>query len=238
MNAIRAAILCVVSALGACWLCSLPVQADGVGSAAGPQGKVDFNRDIRPILSNNCFQCHGPDEKERKGGLRLDTEEGALTDLGGHAAIVRGKPEESELVRRVSAAEKGKGMPPQKTGKKLTPREIELLTRWIKQGAPYAKHWAYVKPTRSAPPLVKGSAWPRNAIDQFLLARLEAEGLKPSPEADRHALVRRVALDLTGLPPTPEEVAAFLNDARPDAYEKLVDRFLAKEAYGEHWARM
>lgn len=233
MNAKRAAASCVVLAACACGLGGFGAQPEKPQRPA----TIDFNRDIRPILSNNCFQCHGPDEKERKGSLRLDTQEGALADLGGHAALVRGKPEESELLRRVTASA-GKVMPPRKTGKKLTSQHVELLTRWIKQGAPYARHWAYVKPAPPALPAVKDPLWPRNPIDHFILARLEREGLKPPPEADRLALLRRVALDLTGLPPTLAEAEAFLKDQSPDAYEKVVDRLLQKEAYGEHWARM
>jgi mono/diheme cytochrome c family protein len=214
----------------------------GVGFLAPPAGRaadaVDFNRDIRPILANNCFRCHGPDVKERKADLRLDTEDGAFADLGGHAAVVRGKPADSELIARVTATDPAQLMPPRKTGKKLTSREIDLLTRWIKQGAPYARHWAYVKPVRPPLPLVKNGTWPRNPIDSFILARLEREGLHPSPEADRYALVRRLSLDLTGLPPTEEEVEQFVRDRSPAAYEHLVDRLLDKPAYGEHWARL
>jgi mono/diheme cytochrome c family protein len=202
-------------------------------AAADPAGKVDFNRDIRHILSNNCYACHGPDEKVRKADLRLDTREGA-TD---NAAIVPGKPEQSELVKRISATD-GEVMPPPKTGKKLTRREIELLTEWVRQGAPYAKHWSYVKPERPPLPAVKDKDWSKNGIDHFILARLEREGLRPQPEADRYALIRRASLDLTGLPPTVEEVDAFVADKSPDAYEKLIDRLLAKPAFGEHWARM
>ncbi len=202
-------------------------------TAADPAGRVDFNRDIWPILSNNCYACHGPDEKVRKADLRLDTREGA-TD---NAAIVPGKPEQSELVKRISATD-GEVMPPPKTGKKLTRREIELLTEWVRQGAPYAKHWSYVKPERPPLPAVKDKGWPRNGIDNFILARLEREGLRPQPEADRYALIRRASLDLTGLPPTVEEVDAFVADKSPDAYVKLIDRLLAKPAFGEHWARM
>jgi mono/diheme cytochrome c family protein len=205
---------------------------------AQAQGTVSFNRDIRPILSNTCFGCHGPDDKARKADLRLDTEDGLFGDRGDHAVVVRGKPEQSEMIARITASEPAKRMPPRKSGKKLTPQEIDLIARWIKQGAPFARHWAYSKPIRPALPKVKDSNWPKNPIDSFLLSRLEREGLRPSPEADRYALIRRLSLDLTGLPPALEEVDAFVNDRDPEAYEKLVDRLLAKTAYGEHWAHL
>ncbi|MBN9119103.1 MAG: PSD1 domain-containing protein [Planctomycetes bacterium] len=192
---------------------------------------MDFNRDVRPILSNNCFQCHGPDEKTRKAKLRLDTPDGAAT------AIVAGKPDQSELVTRLTATPDDESvMPPAKTGKKLTAREVEIMKQWVKEGATFSAHWSYVKPQR---PEVPKAAFPStNPIDAFVFARLEAEKLKPSPEADRYALARRVALDLTGLPPTPEEVERFVNDKGADAYETFVDKLLAKPAFGEHWARM
>src|SRR5262245_17319847 len=199
---------------------------------------VDFNRDVRPILSNNCFACHGPDEKVRKADLRLDTRDGATADLGDHAAVVPGKPDASELVQRIASDRPGKRMPPAKTGKSLSKADIDVLTRWVKEGAPYAKHWAYVPPTRPELPAVKNATWPKNPIDRFIVARLEREGLSPSAEADRHALARRLALDLTGLPPTLAEADAFVKDRSPDAYEKYVDQLLRKESYGEHWARM
>jgi hypothetical protein len=208
--------------------------------AAQPK-KLDFNRDIKPILSNNCYQCHGPDPAERKGGtagLRLDTAEGALADQGGHAAIVPGKPEASELIARIKSADADAKMPPPQSGKKLSPQEIELLTQWIRDGAGYEGHWSYGKPVRPPLPTVKAADWPKNEIDYFILARLEREGLGPMPEADRYALIRRVSLDLTGLPPTIAEVDEFVNDQDPKAYEKLVERLLAKQSYGEHWARM
>ncbi len=202
---------------------------------------VDFNRDIRPILSNNCFFCHGPDEKERKGGgdgLRLDTTTGAFADLGGHAAVVKGKPEESELIKRVAETDPDLMMPPPKSGKKLTAREVELLKLWVKQGATFSKHWSYLKPVRPEVPQVRASQFPiRNPIDAFIQQKLEREGLKPAPEADRFTLIRRVSLDLTGLPPSLAEVDEYVNDKSPDAYEKLVARLLKKNAYGEHWAR-
>ena len=215
-----------------------------IPAALSAAGDIDFNRDIRPILSNNCFHCHGPDAKERKGGnkkqggLRLDTNEGMLTEFDGIAAVVPGKPDESELILRITTDDKTDLMPPRKTGKKLAAREIELLTNWIKQGAPFARHWSYVKPKRPALPSVSNKSWPKNAIDYFVLSRLDREGLKPSPAADRYAIIRRLSLDLTGLPPTVEETDAFVNDKSANAYEKLVDRLLAKKTYGEHWARM
>src|SRR3954471_15371935 len=194
---------------------------------------IDFNRDVRPILSNKCFACHGPDEKERKAKLRLDTREGAID-----SAVVAGKPEASELVRRLTA-EPHEAMPPKKSGKTLSQREIDTLTRWVKEGAPYSAHWAYVKPTRPAVPQIRSpKSEIRTPIDNFLLARLQKEGLTPQPPADRYTLIRRVSLDLTGLPPTVAEVDAFVNDPAQDAYEKLVDRLLARPAFGEHWARM
>jgi Protein of unknown function (DUF1553)/Protein of unknown function (DUF1549)/Planctomycete cytochrome C/NedA-like, galactose-binding domain len=217
--------------------CSTWILLIALFATPGARGQpVDFNRDVRPILSNNCFACHGPDEKVRKADLRLDTKEGAVADLGDHAAIVPGKPDESELVKRITAT--SKVMPPAKTGKKLSKAEIDTLTRWVKEGATYARHWAYVVPVRPELPAVKNAAWPRNAIDRFLLARLEKERLAPSPEADRYALARRLALDLTGLPPTVAEAEAFVKDPSPDAYETYVDLLLRKESYGEHWARL
>jgi hypothetical protein len=201
----------------------------------------DFQREIRPILSNNCFKCHGPDEKERKGGkegnagLRLDTEEGSRADLGdGAVAIAPGHPEQSELIARITTTDKDDLMPPPKSGKKLKPHEIELLTAWIKNGGKFVRHWSYEKPKR----IELSQPATGNPIDAFILARLDKEGLKPQAEADRMTLIRRVSLDLTGLPPSVEDVDAFVNDTAPDAYAQLVDRLLASPAYGEHWARM
>ncbi|MFO0801151.1 MAG: PSD1 and planctomycete cytochrome C domain-containing protein [Gemmataceae bacterium] len=191
---------------------------------------VDFNRDVRPILSNNCFACHGPDEKERKGDLRLDTKDGALD------AIVPGNPAKSELLARVRSAEPTEVMPPAKSGKKLTPRELDVLDRWVKQGGAYSPHWAYVPPTRPVAPATKHPV--ATPVDSFLFYRLEREGLSPQPEADRYALLRRVALDLTGVPPTWAEAEAFAKDAGAGAYERQVDRLLASPRFGEHWARM
>ena len=198
--------------------------------------EVEFNRDIRPIFSDKCYTCHGPDKANRKSKLRFDTEAGAKQDLGGHFAIVPGDPAKSELVRRITAEKPAMRMPPIWSGYKLTDHEIGLISRWIEQGAKWEKHWAFIPPKRRPLPDVKDGNWPRNAIDNFVLARLEREGVDHSPEADRERLIRRVTLDLTGLPPTPAEVDAFLNAKSPDAYEKNVDRLLASPRYGERMA--
>jgi hypothetical protein len=220
------------------WLTLIAFVIPAAGANEDPPLKVDFTRDIRPILANNCLLCHGPDPKARKGDLRLDTREGAMADLGGHAALVPGKPEASELVKRVTAADPEELMPPLKSGKKLSPREVELLRRWIAEGAVYSKHWAFVKPVRPALPAVKDAAWVRNEVDRFVLARLEKEGLRPSPEADRSALARRLSLDLVGLPPDAAEVERFVADRDPEAVAAYVDRLLASPAFGERWAKM
>jgi mono/diheme cytochrome c family protein len=223
----------VPAAFLASWLL-VPAAADpGAG-----EGKVDFGRDIRPILANHCLLCHGPDPEARKADLRLDTREGALADLGGHAAVVPGKPDRSEMLARVLSKDRDEVMPPPKHGRRLDPKETALLRRWIEQGAPYQAHWAFVKPERAAPPAVKNPAACRNEVDRFVLARLEQEGLAYSPEADRLTLIRRLTLDLTGLPPTVEEADAFAADGDPHAYEKQVDRLLASPAYGERWAKV
>lgn len=200
---------------------------------------VDFQKEIRPILSDNCFNCHGPDEQSRKAGLRLDLREAALKGgKSGAPAIVPGNAEESDLIWRIADDDPNAAMPPAKTGKKLTPKQVELLRAWIDGGASYEGHWAFTPPKRPEVPAVKDSAWVRNPIDAFILARLEREGLHPSPEASKETLLRRLSLDLIGLPPTPEEVDAFLADESPDAYEKQVDRLLASPHYGERWGRI
>lgn len=210
-----------------------------ITSAAEPQGKVDFNRDIRPLISKSCFNCHGPDEGHRKAGLRLDRRDDALIELEtGSRAIVPGKPAESELYLRITSTDDGDRMPPKGSGHELSAEQIATIGRWIEQGAPYARHWSFVKPERPAEPKVAQSNWARNSIDRFILAHQEAAGLKPSAEADRYTLIRRLSLDLRGLPPTPKEVQAFVHDSSPEAYEKVVDAFLADPAYGERWARM
>lgn len=199
---------------------------------------VDFNREVRPILSNRCFFCHGPDEGERQAGLRLDQRESALqAHDSGEIAIVPGDADASELIVRIASDDESLRMPPAEHGEALTKAEIETLRRWIAEGAKYAQHWAYEPPVRPAPPQVENVAWSRSAIDRFILARMKQEGLEPSEPADKYALIRRVSLDLTGLPPTIEEVDAFVADEDPLAYERLVDRLLASEAYGERWAK-
>ncbi len=212
-------------------------------NAHAADSPIDFNRDIRPILSNRCWKCHGPDEKERQAGLRFDSRDGVIAKLeSGKTAVVAGKPDESELIRRITSDSADERMPPAGHGKALDAREVELLRAWIRQGANFAKHWSYEKPVRPTVPDLKSQisdfkSQIRNPIDNFVFARLEREGLKTSPEADRYALGRRVALDLIGLPPTVVEIEEFVKDSDPQAYEKFVDRMLAKDSYGEHWAR-
>ncbi|XAM01405.1 DUF1549 domain-containing protein [Phycisphaeraceae bacterium D3-23] len=198
------------------------------------EGPVSYNRDIRPILSDNCFQCHGPDERMRDetGGMRLDVREEALS----FEVIVPGDPDASPVMQRIRSTNRNTIMPPPETHRSVTPEEAELLARWIEEGARYEPHWAFIPPVAPELPEVSDTDWCRNDIDRFVLARLDAEGLSPSPEADKRTLIRRVSLDLTGLPPSPEEVDAFLADDSPDAYEKVVDRLLASPHYGERMA--
>ena len=212
----RAACVAVSCFLSACFL------SMGAGSAT----PVSFNRDIRPILSDNCFSCHGPDAGHRQADLRLDVRDDAVTA----GAIVPGKPAESTLVSRINATDPGELMPPPELHKKLDAKQKELITRWIEEGAEYQKHWAYEQPVKVAVPA--GT----NGVDHLVRKRLAEVGLAPSPEADRRTLIRRLSLDLLGLPPTPDEVAAFVADTRPDAYVLLVDRLLASPHYGEQMA--
>jgi len=206
--------------------------------AAGPsESRSDYTRDIRPILSSHCFQCHGPDDKARKGHLRLDERTSAVKVLpSDNRAIVPGNPDESELLERVTTDDDTLAMPPRKLGQRLTAAEVAALRRWIEQDATYARHWAYVKLIQPEPPPVSDPSWPKNAIDRFTLARLDREGLQPSSTASQLTLLRRVALDLTGLPPSPDEVELVESDHRPDAYERAVDRLLARPSFGERWA--
>jgi mono/diheme cytochrome c family protein len=203
---------------------------------AADQVPVDFNRDIRPILSDHCFQCHGPDEKKRKGELRLDTEAGAFADHDGTHAVVAHDLNKSELFRRITTSDEAERMPPVKFARQLSSQQVELLKRWIEQGATWQKHWSLIPPVRAELPAVKQPTWCQNPIDYFVLQRLEREGLSPSAEADRATLIRRVTLDLTGLPPTPAEVTAFVQDPSTSAYEQVVDRLLKSPRYGERMA--
>jgi hypothetical protein len=203
-------------------------------AAAGP----DFNRVVRPILSNRCFKCHGPDKANQEAGLRLDLRAAAIAELdSGERAIVPGHTGSSGVVARIMSDDPDLVMPPPHTKVSLSADEKRILTEWIAAGAEYAPHWAFVQPVRPEPPAVRDEGRVRNPIDRFVIARLEAEGLAPAAEVDRAALCRRVHLDLIGLPPSPVELAAFLADTSPDAYEQLVDRLLASPRYGERWAR-
>jgi hypothetical protein len=214
----------------------------GTSTAAPPDAKtveskhVDFTRDVHPILSDKCFACHGPDDKSRMAGLRLDTREGAFAERKNGPVIKAGDAAASRLFIRVSHEKPAMRMPPPASDRVLTPAEIDTLRRWIDQGAKWATHWAYTAPERPEPPPTKNSKWARNPIDQFILSRLERESLHASPEAEKTTLLRRVTFDLTGLPPTIAEVDAFLADKSRDAYEKVVDRLLASPRYGERMA--
>jgi hypothetical protein len=212
---------------------SLPgVAADSAGAA-----RLDFNRSIRPILSDNCFACHGPDAQTRQADLRLDVKDGgAFEDRDGHRVIVPGDSAKSQLFHRITSPDEATRMPPVSTGMKLTGKQIELIQQWIDEGAKWEQHWAFEPPVRPAVPEVKQKGWGRTPIDSFVLARLEQEGLQPAHGTDKATLLRRVSLDLTGLPPTPQELDAFLADPSPDAYEKQVDRLLASPHYGERMA--
>ncbi len=219
---------------GAAWLGSTAVAA----STPGDDAPIDFNREIRPILSDNCFACHGPDSKTRAAGLRLDIGSGAFAKLqGGGFAIVPGDSSASEVIRRVSSADPNDVMPPADSNKKLTPEQIALLKRWIDQGAKWQEHWAFVPPQKPPLPAVKNAGWARNPYDYFILAKLEAQGMTPAPPANRSTLIRRLYLDLTGLPPTLEQLDAAMKDARVDWYERLVDELLASPHYGEMMAQ-
>jgi hypothetical protein len=205
-------------------------------TARRPDPAVEFNRDIRPILSDKCFACHGPDENKRMSPLRLDTRDGALADLGGRFAILPGDAEGSGLINRVNSGDSLARMPPSYSGKSLSDHEKELLRSWIDQGAHWQNHWSFRPPVRPEPPAVSDPEWVRNPIDRFVLARLEGTGLKPSPEADPAALIRRVSLDLTGFPPEREDLDRFLEDPTGEAYERAVDRLLNSPRYGERMA--
>ncbi len=220
------------------FLAALTVAFSYVPLASGEESALSFNKDIRPILAEHCFTCHGQDGAARKAGLRLDTAEGASALLkSGAAAVVPGAPENSTLIHRITTSDADDRMPPSDKGDALDPADIETLRTWIAQGAPVEAHWAYIAPVKPPVPAVNNTAWPRNDIDRFVLARLDKEGLSPSPEADRYTLLRRLSLDITGLPPTVEEADAFVADQRADALEWVLDRLFASPHYGEHRAR-
>ena len=203
-----------------------------LGTNVGAQQSVRYNRHVRPIFADRCFKCHGRDEKNRQAELRLDVREEAIK-----LAIVPGQADQSELISRLSA-DGDERMPPVDSHKRpLDQQQIKILRQWINEGALYEPHWAFVPPVRPVLPRVEDASWVRNSLDRFVLARLENKGLRPSPEADRHTLIRRVSLDLTGLPPTPNEVEEFVNDDSSRAYERVVDRLLQSKYYGEHLAR-
>src|ERR1041384_7099504 len=212
----------------------LPLAAAGLSLAA--EKPVDFDRDVRPILSDNCFTCHGPDDKRRMANLRFDTEDGLFADRGSYKIITPGDPAKSRIFTRISAATPATRMPPPQAGTTLTETQIATVRKWIEQGAKWERHWSFVPPRRADLPAVRNEKWVRNPIDRFVLARLERGNLKPSPEADRATLLRRLSFDLTGLPPTTAELDAFLADKSPNAYEKQVDRLLALPQYGERMA--
>ncbi|HEX3742286.1 MAG TPA: DUF1553 domain-containing protein [Bryobacteraceae bacterium] len=213
-------------AIGAALLCAQALVAQ----------TIDFEREIRPILSDNCFQCHGPDGESRQAGLRLDRRDSALEHRADGTPVVPGKSAESLVYQRISSTDASFRMPPEEAHKTLTPAQIATLKRWIDAGAPWKEHWAFQAPVKPPLPAVKDAAWARNPIDRFILARLEATGLAPAPAADKRTLIRRVALDTTGLPPKPAEVEAYLADTSPTAYERMVDRYLASPHYGEQRA--
>ncbi|PQO44814.1 DUF1553 domain-containing protein [Blastopirellula marina] len=220
-----------VLAIGCLALCTVRIHAEDT--------EIDFTRDIRPILSGKCFHCHGPDEETREAGLRLDQADAAVAELdSGMFAVVPGKPEQSELIARIVTQDEALRMPPPEIGKSLSPKEQELLSDWIAQGAKFAPHWSFVKPVKAELPPTSNPEWAKTPIDAFVLSRLDAMDLAPNAEADRYTLARRVSFALTGLPLSIEETDAFVNDTSPDAYEKLVDRLMAKPAYGERWARV
>ncbi len=220
----------IAVAVGA--LCNLSTMA------ADPADDLDFNRDVRPILANNCFHCHGPDAGERQAELRLDVWPNAGELRGAEAVIASGKPDESELIARITSDDADVRMPPADSGKSLSPEQIETLRRWVEQGGKYKQHWAFVAPQRPAVPAVKNAGWVRNPIDAFVLARLESEGLEPSPPASGNTLLRRLSLDLIGLPPTLDVLNAFEKAEPEAAYDREIERLLASSHYGERWARI
>lgn len=236
-------VLSVVLVAGLAWYNQACTNSSaGSGSPDQIPERISYNFDIRPILSDKCLACHGPDANKREAGLRLDIAENAYAALKENPAahaLVPGRPELSEVYLRITSDDTATVMPPPSSNLKLTQREIRLIEAWIKQGAPYEKHWSFVAPRKPVRPMVSQTNWPRNEIDYFILQKQEQKGLKPNEEADKEHLLRRLSLDLTGLPPTLEQMDRFLADASPKAYETMVDQLLKSPAYGEkmalHW---
>lgn len=226
-----AAVLCGIAASCACQ--TALADDERIPVVAAP---LDYSRDIRPILSGNCFRCHGPDQEKREAGLRLDTFDGATAKLNDGQAIVPGEPDTSHLMKRIVSNDTDVKMPPPETGKTLSAREIELLNHWIQQGATYNQHWSFREIVRPSEPELN-STWPQNAIDRFVYKQLEQHQIQPAPEAARSTLIRRVYLDVLGLPPTVDELDRFLADDSANAYSNMVDRALASPHYGERWGR-
>ena len=214
--------------------CSRPPTAPAV---AGLPDVIDFNFHVKPILSDRCFKCHGPDDRVRKAGLRFDRKEAAFGVLpSGNRAVVPGDTGRSTLVARILSTDPQRVMPAGDSNLTLNEYEKAVLVKWIEQGAEWKPHWSFIPPRKVPPPAPKDAAWVRGPIDRFILASLEARGLRPAAEATRETLIRRLTFDLTGLPPTLAEIDAFVDDRAPDAYEKVVDRLLASPAYGERMA--
>ncbi len=234
---LRLPIVFSVATLIAFMLCFTikPTQAEP--KKGKPTKRIEFNRDIRPILSEKCLHCHGPDPATREAELRLDDQRDVLKRRDDYHIIDLKQPGQSELLKRILTTDSADKMPPEDSGKELSRQEMDLIERWIEQGAPYQKHWSFITPRRSELPTVKNKSWSKSPLDHFILARLEQEKLSPAPQAEKTTLCRRLFLDLTGLPPTLKELDLFLKDESPKAIEKLVDRLLNPPHYGEHMAR-
>jgi hypothetical protein len=219
---------------------ALLVALLGLSTSSQAASGIEFNKDVRPLLADACFHCHGPDPGTRKAGLRLDTEAGFFTAKDGEQpTVIKGQPDKSSLYQRLLSTDEDEIMPPPESHKTLKPAQIAMIKTWIEQGAPWQPHWSLIPPQKPAEPMVKDQAWVKSPVDRFVLSKLEEKGLKPAPEAEAHALVRRISLDLTGLPPSPElakryAAAEKLTDAQ---IGQLIDELMKSPAYGEHRAR-
>lgn len=232
---LKSSLFAVLSLFSGVQVALLASEGDVAQRSAKPTIQIEFNKDIRPILADKCYACHGPDQSQRPTDLRFDTQEGAMLDLGGYSAITPGKPKESELVARIKS-EGDDVMPPAEHPKKLSPAEIEKLILWIEQGANWQAHWAYESPKNPSIPEVENLSWGENFVDAFVLAELASRNIEPSPVADRRTLIRRLSFDLIGLPPTPAEVESYVADTSPNATEKVIDRLLRSPHFGERLA--